>query len=102
MRISFVLKSAGVPFTIYSARWLNCDSVREPLEPFSLIAQPDEVADKNTEWHISLDFPFSGKFEETDALVLNTDKGTVRCPTSSEGKLIETIDLLRKDYENQL
>lgn len=102
VRISFVLKSAGVPFTIYSASWLNCDSVREPLEPFSLIAQPDEVADKNTEWHISLDFPFSGKFEETDALVLNTDKGTVRCPTSSEGKLIETIDLLRKDYENQL
>lgn len=102
VRVSFVLKSAGVPFTIYSARWLNCDSIREPLEPFSLIAQPDEVAEKITEWHISLDFPFSGKFEETDALVLNTDKGTVRCPTSSEGKLIETINLLHKDYENQL
>lgn len=102
VRISFALNSANVPFTVYDAKWINCDSVSRPLEPFSLIAQTDEVAGKSTEWRISLDFPFSDKFKESDVLILNTDKGIVRCPTSTEGKLREAIDLMRDDYENLL
>lgn len=102
VRISFDLKSANRPFTIYNAEWVNGDRVFEPYEPFSLIAQTDEVVGKSTEWHISLDFPFSDKFQESDVLILNTDKGIVRCPTSREGVLKEEIDLLRGDYENQL
>lgn len=102
VRISFRLKSANVPFTIYDAKWVNCDSVQYPLEPFSLIAKTNEVHGRNTEWHISLDFPFSEKFENNDVLILNTDKGIVRCPTSITGKLKEEMDLLRTDYENKL
>lgn len=102
VRISFELKSANAPFTIYKANWINCDSVFEPLEPFSLIAQTDEVTGKSTEWHISLDFPLRDSFTENDVLVLDTDKGIVRCPTSMEGVLKETIDILRIDYEKQL
>lgn len=102
VRITFELKSGGIPFTIYGAEWINGDSVYAPLEPFSLIAQPKEVSGKNTKWVISLDFPFSDSFDESDVLVLSTDKGIVRCPTSTEGELIETIDLLRRDYEKQV
>lgn len=102
VRISFELKSANTPFTIYKANWINCDSVFEPLEPFSLIAQTNEVTGKSTDWHISLDFPYRDSFTENDVLVLDTDKGIVRCPTSREGVLKETIDILRDDYEKQL
>ena len=102
VRITFEFKSGGIPFTIYGAEWINGDSVYAPLEPFSLIARPKEVSGKNAKWVISLDFPFSDSFDERDALVLSTDKGIVRCPTSSEGELIETIDLLRSDYEKQV
>ena len=102
VRISFKLKSANVPFTIYDAKWVNCDSTLVPSEPFSLIAKTNEVSGKNTEWHISLDFPFSDTFDDSDVLILNTDKGIVRCPTSMSGKLREDMDLLRMDYENKL
>ena len=102
VRISFKLKCANVPFTIYDAKWVNCDSTLLPSEPFSLIAQTNEVSGKNTEWHISLDFPFSDTFEDSDVLILNTDKGIVRCHTSPAGKLKEEMDLLLTDYENQL
>ena len=102
VRISFELKSANTPFTIYKANWINCDSVLEPLEPFCLIAQTNEMTGKSAEWHISLDFPFSDSFDENDVLVLDTDKGMVRCPTSREGVLKETIDILCDDYEKQL
>lgn len=102
VRISFELRSDNVPFAIYKAEWVNCGRAVSPLEPFSHIAQTDEVAGKSTEWRISLDFPFSDTFDENDVLVLTTDKGIVRCPTSREGKLKETIDVIRNDYENRL
>ena len=97
--ISFKLKSANVPFTIYDARWVNCDTTLVPSEPFSLIAQTNEVSGKNTEWHISLDFPFSDTFDDGDVLILNTDKGIIRCSTFITGKLRVEMDLLRNDYE---
>ncbi|MDE7413902.1 MAG: hypothetical protein K2N05_08985 [Muribaculaceae bacterium] len=102
VRISVKLKSANVPFTIYEAKWVNCDNTYLPSESFSLIAQTNEVSGRNTEWHISLDFPFSDTFEDNDVLILKTDKGIVKCPTSTSGKLKEEIDLLRTDYENKL
>lgn len=102
VRISFELMNSNIPFTIYEAEWVNGDSVYTPLEPFSLIAKTKEVAGRSTVWHITLDFPFSDKFTENDVLVLNTDKGVVRCPTSRAGELRATIDMLRDDYENQL
>lgn len=102
VRISFELKSANVPFTIYDAEWVNRDSVIEPLEPFSLIAKTEEVTGKNTEWHIILDFPFSNTFDERDVLILNTDKGTLRCPVSRAGELKERIDVISHDYEKRL
>ena len=102
VRISFKLKSTNEPFTIYDAKWVNCDSTLVPTDSFSLIAQTNEVSGKNTEWHISLDFPFSNRFEDSDVLILKTDKGIVRCPTSMTGKLREDMDLLRTEYENQL
>lgn len=102
VRITFELLSANVPFTIYNAKWVNCDSVVEPVEPFSLIAQTSEVSGKSTIWHISLDFPFSATFDDKDVLILNTDKGIVRCLTSREGELKESIDIIRRDYESQL
>ena len=102
VRISFKLKSANVPFTIYKVEWMNCDSVIVPSEPFSLIAQTNEVTGKSTEWNITIDFPFSNTFGENDVLILHTDKGIVRCPTSRIGELKEEIELIRGYYEDQL
>lgn len=102
VRISFKLKSANIPFTIYKVEWVNCDSVTVPSEPFSLIAQINEVSGKSTEWHITIDFPFSNTFGENDVLILHTDKGIVRCPTSRVGELKEEIELIRAYYDEQL
>lgn len=101
-RIAFDIRCTGIPFTIYKAEWVNCDSIISPIEPFSLIAQTDEVSGKDTEWHIAIDFPFSDTFSETDALLLHTDRGIVRCPTSTAGELLETIDLMHDEYERQV
>ena len=102
VRISFKLLSDNKPFTIYKAEWINKDSISAPLEPFSLIAQSDEVEGKSTEWDISIDFPFSDTFGEEDFLVLETDKGIVKCRTSIVGDLKEEINLLRNDYEAKI
>lgn len=101
-RIAIDIHSSNAPFTIYKAEWHNCDSVLAPLEPFTLIARTDEVTDKDTEWHISIDFPFSASFDEADMLVLSTDRGIIRCPTSTAGELRETINLLHDRYGRQL
>ncbi|MDE6301155.1 MAG: hypothetical protein K2M19_05525 [Muribaculaceae bacterium] len=98
-RISFDILSSNAPFTIYRAEWINCDTIRTPTEPFSLIANADEVTHKNTVWHISIDFPFSQRFDDSDLLILYTDKGTIRFLISEVGQLKESIDILRHDYE---
>ncbi len=102
VRMSFELQSTNAPFTIYKAEWQHCDSIYEPMEPFSLIAQTNELTGKNTKWHITLDFPFSSIFDEYDTLILYTDRGIIRCPTSREGQLRETIEILTNDYEMQI
>ena len=102
VRISFELKSVNTPFTVYKAEWINCDSVYAPLEPFSFMAPSNDVTGKRTEWHISLDFPFSDSFDENDVLVLYTDKGLVKSPTSREGELTNYINILWDEYEHQL
>lgn len=102
VRMSFELQSTNAPFTIYKAEWQHCDSMYEPMEPFYLIAQTNESTGKNTKWHITLDFPFSSIFDEYDTLILYTDRGIIRCPTSREGQLRETIEILTNDYEMQI
>lgn len=102
VRISFELINSNTPFTIYNAKWVNGDRAYAPIEPFSLIAKTKEVAGRSSVWHITIDFPFSDRFTEKDVLILNTDKGIVRSPTSRAGELSEAIDMLRDDYENQL
>lgn len=102
VRISFELQSVNSPFTIYKVKWVNGDKELNPLEPFSLIAHPDEVTGKSTDWKITIDFPFSDEFHESDVLILTTDKGIVRCPTSIERVLKDEINLLRDNYEDQL
>ncbi|MDE6269892.1 MAG: hypothetical protein K2M12_03430 [Muribaculaceae bacterium] len=101
-RISFVLNSSNAPFTIYRAEWINCDSVYTPLEPFSLIGQPEEVAGKCTVWDIAIDFPFRDQFDTTDRLILTTDRGTVSFFTTTEGRLLQAIDLMREDFGEQI
>lgn len=100
--VSFDMSCFNTPFSIYKAEWINCDEVKSTLEPFELIVNRDDNTGKYLDWHISLDFPFSDTFDETDALILHTDHGLVRCPTSYAGHLQETIDLLRSDYEHEL
>lgn len=100
--ILFDLTSSNSPFTIYKVEWTNGGVLNEPLEPFSLIAQGDEIEGKSSRWHISLDFPFSNAFHEEDVLLLTTDRGVIYCPTSRAGQLQRTIDLLRYDYEKEL
>lgn len=100
--ILFDLTSSNAPFTIYKVEWTNGGVLNEPLEPFSLIAQGDEIEGKSSRWHISLDFPFSDAFHEEDVLLLTTDRGVIYCPTSRAGQLQRTIDLLRYDYEKEL
>ncbi len=96
-RISFEITCDDAPFTIYRVEWINCDSIVKPLEPFSLIAD-----DRSTVWNISIDFPFSERFDDSDRLVLVTDRGIVSCPTSAAGELKESIDMMTVEYEQKL
>jgi len=100
-RISFTLKSA-TPFTIYEAKWHNVDSVMMPNEPFSLIAHNKEISGKSSEWNISIDFPFCTCFDYNDELILSTNKGEVRCRTTVDGELHDTIDSLKEQYTESL
>ena len=102
VRIIFEVISANAPFTIYKAEWLNGDSTYAPLEPFSLIAQTEEVDCKSTDWTIAIDFPFSESFEESDLLIITTDKGIMKCPTSRAGELKDSLNILHNDFRNQL
>ena len=101
-RISFTLKSANTPFTIYDVKWKNDGNTYLPQEPFSLIARSDEVDGKSTEWKISIDFPFSSHFTYDDELILSTDRGEVRCYTTHAGELLHKIDLLNKQYAENM
>lgn len=97
-RIAFNIISSRAPFSIYKAEWNNLDTLRQPLEPFQLIAIPEEVKGKSTRWSVALDFPFSTEFSERDVLILTTDQGKIRIPTSVAGELKTEMDLLRDDY----
>lgn len=101
-RISFDIMCADSPFTIYKAQWRNCDTIMSPLEPFSLVASNEEVEGKDTEWHITLDFPFSDRFDDSDMLMLSTDRGEIRCHTLRSGQLKEQIDILTHEYEQNI
>lgn len=100
--ISFDIMCADAPFTIYKAQWRNCDTIMSPLEPFSLIASNEEVENKDTEWHITLEFPFSDRFDDSDVLILTTDRGEIRCHTLRSGQLKEQIDILTHEYEQNM
>lgn len=100
--ISFDIMCADAPFTIYKAQWRNCDTIMSPLEPFSLIASNEEVENKDTEWHITLEFPFSDRFDDSDVLILTTDRGEIRCHTLRSGQLKEQIDILTHEYEQNI
>lgn len=101
-RIAFDLYSSNAPFAIYGVTWTNCDSTYLPQEPFTLVADSGEVAGAVTEWHIAVDFPFSSRFAEGDAVMLRTSRGELRLPTSQAGELAETIALLQKDFTAQM
>lgn len=101
-RISVELESVNTPFSIYKAEWVNNDSTFMPLENFTLSSENYEVSNKRTQWHISIDFPFSDSFQETDNILLYTDRGLVKCPTSREGILIESINLLSQEYSQKI
>ena len=99
--LKFNIISSNTPFSIYKIEWINKDNVLVPLEPFSLTVN-DEVEGKKALWRIVTEFPYTNRFTVDDVLLLYTDRGTIRCRTSYEGALIETIDMLQADYEKQL
>lgn len=99
VNIGFFLISPE-PFTIYKAEWTNCEQVKEPLEPFELIAKADTVTDKAIAWHIQLQFPYSDTFGDFDQLKIYTDKGVITYYTSPRGYYMEEINDLRKKHDD--
>ena len=87
------------PFTVYKAEWINCDTVRHPLEPFELIAKADTVTDKAITWRILLEFPYTQYFHESDRLKVYTDKGTITSYTSERGVLKSLIDEISRNHD---
>ena len=95
--ISFDLISSE-PFTVYKVEWINCDTVRKPLEPFSLIAKADDMDGKPVVWHIDLEFPYSMVMGRYDVLNIYTDKGTISRFTSDNGRYEQEIIDIRKNH----
>ena len=87
------------PFIVYKAEWINCDSVKLPLEPFYLDADVKAEEGKTMVWHINLEFPFSDKFGPYDQLNIHTDKGIIRNFTMPDGRYEHEISHLKKKHE---
>lgn len=100
--ISMELSSDNVPFTINKVEWRNCDSTFQPLEPFFMAVSGEDVAGKNVVWQIDLEFPHTNTFSSDDVLLLHTDRGIVRCPTTREGILKESIDLMNQQFTKEI
>lgn len=100
--ISMKLTSENVPFSIHKIEWKNMNKTLQPLEPFSMDVDAEEVANKKLTWQIDLNFPLATSFSNNDMLLLYTDKGIVRCPTSREGELKESFDLLNQKYDKEI
>ena len=90
------------PFTIYKAEWLNNDSLKQPLEPFNLIAKADTVTDKAIIWRVMLEFPYSQVFGDYDQLKIYTDKGVITSFTSPRGKYEAQMDELKKKHDEYI
>lgn len=88
------------PFIVYKAAWINCDSIRTPLEPFYLEANQEGADGKATVWHVVLEFPFTTYFGDNDQLEIHTDRGIIRRFTSQSGQYEHDIQLLRKNHED--
>ena len=88
-----------VPFIVYKAEWINCDSVMEPLEPFYLDADITAEEGKAMIWHINLEFPFTDRFGKYDQLNIHTDKGIIRGFTMPAGEYEHEISNIRKNHE---
>lgn len=87
------------PFTVYKVEWVNLDTVRHPIEPFSLIAKADTVTDKAIIWHIKLEFPYTQYFGESDQLKIYTDKGTITSYTLERGSLNSRINEMTRKHD---
>lgn len=96
--ISFWLISSQ-PFTVYKVEWVNTDSVKQPLEPFNLIANADTVTDKAIAWHVMLEFPYTQEFGDYDQLKIYTDKGVITRFTSPKGRYEAQMDELKKKHD---
>lgn len=88
------------PFIVYKAAWINCDTIKTPLEPFYLEANQEESDGKATAWHVVLEFPFTTYFGDNDQLEIHTDRGIIRRFTSQSGQYEHDIQLLRKNHED--
>ena len=88
-----------VPLIVYKVEWINCDSVKLPLEPFYLDADVKEEESKALVWHINLEFPFSDRFGIYDQLNIHTDKGIIRNFTMPDGQYEYEISHLKKNHE---
>lgn len=100
--IAFKLESSNTPVTIYSVEWENYGTLMQPLEPFTLVVKPEDVAGQKIELDITLYFPFTSRFGDADMLIVHTDRGTIKCPTSTAGRFARKINILVNDYETQL
>ena len=87
------------PFIVYKVEWINCDSVRSPMDPFYLEAVPEGADGKANVWRIDLEFPFSSSFGGHDRLVMHTDKGIIQAYTSATGQYEDDMKGLMKSHD---
>lgn len=100
--VRFGLVSKSAPIQIFKVELKTRDARYDTLEPFSLVIDSAQVAGKQMECVISLEFPQLFSFHRKDVLIISTDKGVYELPTMAEGALEKQIELLQAEYESKL
>lgn len=99
--IGFTIYPGDSLLVIKNVEWEKKDTVFETLTPFSKILDNKSKGGKPLAWNILVHFPYTPAFDEEDFLIITTDKGVIRTPTSKEGKLFEKIRI-HQDTINEL
>lgn len=98
--IGFNVYAGDSPLKINKIEWEKRDTTYQSKEPFSFVATEKGRNGESIYWLIEIDFPYENYFDEKDYLLLYTDRGVLRTPTTREGILIEQLNALKQTQED--
>ena len=99
VKIGLSVFAGDSPLLIDKFEWEKKDTIFQLKEPWVLNALNVNEDGDNIRWLVDLVFPYTYNFGEDDYIVLHTNKGILKTPTTKEGLLREQILQLQQTQE---